>query len=141
MIRRILYQSTATTDFPSPEDHRILETAWHHNGKMGVTGYLLRSRTHYFQVLEGASDVLDDLLGLIDKDPRHEGMTIISNEDLAERQFDNWAMGYHMVTEAERDDFDGWLSDGADFADSMIRYMQKMAQRREAASPMHPALG
>ena len=71
MIRVILYQSLAKTDFAGAEDKDILETAWRHNGKMGVTGYLLRARTQYFQVLEGADDVLDDLVEMIRTDPRH----------------------------------------------------------------------
>jgi hypothetical protein len=49
-------------------------------------------------------------------------------------------MGYHLITEAERDEFDGWLKDGDDFAPSMISYMQTMAERREAVSPVHPGM-
>ena len=138
MIRTILYQSTAKTDFPSPEDHAILETAWKHNGEMGVTGYLLRTRTRYFQLLEGPEDVLDDLIGLIREDPRHAALEILLDASSDQRQFRNWAMGYHLVTEAERDEFDGWLKDGDDFAHSMISYMKMIAQRREAASSMQP---
>lgn len=140
-IRTVLYQSTAKTDFPSSADHDILETAWRHNGEMGVTGYLLRTRTQYFQVLEGGDDVLDDLLGMIRKDPRHSDMQILCDNTVNKRRFSNWAMGYHLFTERERDEFDGWLKDDDDFAHSMISFMELMAHRREAASPMHPALG
>lgn len=139
-IRTVLYQSTAKTDFPSRADHDILETAWRHNGEMGVTGYLLRTRTQYFQALEGADNVLDDLLGMIRKDPRHSDMQILCDHVVNERCFANWAMGYHLVTEAERDEFDGWLKEGVDFANSMIGYMQTMAERREAVSPVHPGM-
>ena len=140
MIRAVLYQSTAKTDFPSTADHDILETAWRHNGEMGVTRYLLRTRTQYFQLLEGGDDVLDDIVGMIRKDPRHADMQILCYNPVNERRFANWAMGYHLVTEAERDEFDGWLKDGNDFAESMISYMQLMAGRREGSSPMHPPM-
>jgi hypothetical protein len=140
MIRSILYQSKAKTNFPSAADHDILETAWRHNGDMGVTGYLLRTRTYYFQVLEGEGDVVDDLVGMIRVDPRHTDLQILCDDILHERRFGNWAMGYHLVTEAERDEFDGWLKDSDDFAESMIAYMQLMATRREAVSPMHPKM-
>lgn len=139
MIRAVLYQSTAKTDFPSPADQDILETAWHHNGEMGVTGYLLRTRSQYFQVLEGADDVLDDLLGMIRKDPRHADMQILCDNTSNHRQFADWAMGFHLVTEAERDEFDGWLKDGDDFARSMIGYMQLMAERKDKTSSTHTA--
>lgn len=134
MIRSVLYQSTAKTDFPSSADHDILETAWRHNGEMGVTGYLLRTRTQYFQLLEGGDDVLDDVVDMIRKDPRHCDMEIHCDDIVNERRFANWAMGYHLVPEAERDEFDGWLTDGDDFARSMISYMQLMAKRRNNAS-------
>ena len=137
MIRTVLYQSTAKTDFPSSADHDILETAWRHNGEMGITGYLLRTQTQYFQLLEGGDDVLDDVVGMIRKDSRHTDMQILCDDIVNERRFANWAMGYHLVTESERDEFDGWLKDGDDFANSMISYMRLMAKRREAVSPMH----
>lgn len=132
MTRAILYQSTAQTEFPSIEDHNILESAWRHNGQMGVTGYLLRSHTQYFQYLEGAGDVLEDLLDIIQKDPRHTDLRILSDTTLSERRFAKWGMGYHFLSESERDEFDGWLKEGAAFAKSMIDYMEQMAQRREA---------
>jgi hypothetical protein len=132
MTRAILYQSTAQTEFPSIEDHNILESAWRHNGQMGVTGYLLRSHTQYFQYLEGAGDVLEDLLDMIQKDPRHMDLRILSDTTLSERRFAKWGMGYHFLSESERDEFDGWLKEDAAFAKSMIDYMEQMAQRREA---------
>jgi hypothetical protein len=101
---------------------------------MGVTGYLLRTRTQYFQLLEGGDDVLDDVVGMIRKDSRHTDMQILCDSTVNERRFANWAMGYHLVTEAERDEFDGWLTDGDDFARSMISFMQLMAKRRNNAA-------
>ena len=136
MIRSILYQSTAQTEFPSNADHDILEAAWRHNTEMGVTGYLLRTRSKYFQLLEGADDVLDDLLAIIGKDNRHTEMQILSDNTSSQRCFTDWAMGYHLVTENERDEFDGWLKDGDEFSSSMIAYMQLMATERQARSPM-----
>ena len=134
MIRSLLYQSTAQTDFPSIEDHNILETAWRHNGEMGVTGYLLRSHTQYFQYLEGPGDVLTDLLDMIRKDPRHTNLHLLSDTTLSERRFAKWGMGYHFLSEGERDEFDGWLKEGSAFATSMIDYMEKMAKQRETRS-------
>jgi hypothetical protein len=136
MIRSILYQSTAQTEFPSNVDHDILEVSWRHNTEMGVTGYLLRTRSKYFQLLEGADDVLDDLLAIIGKDNRHTEIQILSDNTSSQRCFTDWAMGYHLVTENERDEFDGWLKDGDEFNSSMIAYMQLMATERQARSPM-----
>ena len=140
MLRTILYQSTPQTSFPSEADLKILESAWRHNAEMGVTGYLLRTRTRYFQVLEGSADVLDDLMELIDRDARHDALEILLDTQVTHRKFSNWAMGYHLITEDERDEFQGWQDTGDVFARSMIDYMEDLARKREAASPMHRAI-
>lgn len=124
--------------FPSPEDHDILETAWRHNGEMGVTGYLLRTRTQYFQYLEGADDVLDDLVGMIRQDPRHIELQILSDNTLSQRRFGNWGMGYHLVSGENRDELDDSGAEGDAFAARVIAYMEQLAQRQEALSPIHP---
>lgn len=129
MIRSILYQSTANTEFGGQADLDIMDTAWRHNPNMGVTGYLVRTRRQYIQLLEGPYDVLDDLLGLICRDARHTSVQILSDRTVSKRIFSDWNMGYHLITETERDEFNGWLKTGNDFAKSMISYMQMIAQR------------
>ena len=80
--------------------------------------------------------MLDELLTIIGKDNRHTEMQILSDNTSSQRCFANWVMGYHLVTENERDEFDGWLKDGDEFSSSMIAYMQLMATERQARSPM-----
>ena len=138
MTRSILYQSRARTGFPSPVDHDILEEAWRFNGAHGISGYLLRTKTQYFQVLEGDADVLDPLLERITKDDRHDLVEVLQDIVIDHRRFGKWAMGYHLLTEEERDGFGGWSQDSDAFSDGMITYMQKMAREREARSVMTP---
>ena len=138
MLRAILYQSHAGTEFPSNEDYAILEKAWSNNRCLGVTGYLLRSRLKYFQFLEGEAEALEDLLGRIRTDQRHDGLEVLLDETVSERRFTGWAMGFHLITEDERDAFAGWRQDGVPFARSMIAYMEEKALQREARSTMAP---
>ena len=138
MIRSILYQSRATTDFPSLVDQDILETAYHRNRADQITGYLVRTPRHYFQYLEGPSAALDALVADIQSDQRHDRFELLQDEAVSSRRFRNWAMGYHLMSEQDRDEFEGWQSEGNAFAAGMIAYMEQMAQRREARSPMHP---
>lgn len=138
MIRSILYQSRATTDFPSLVDQDILETAYHRNRADQITGYLVRTPSHYFQYLEGPSAALDALVADIQSDKRHDRFELLQDRTVPSRRFRNWAMGYHLVSEQDRDEFDGWSADGDNFASGMIAYMEQMAQRREARSPLHP---
>ena len=127
MIRSILYESTATTDFPSPEDKDIIDTALAHNDEMDVSGYLVRTRLKYYQVLEGEHDVLEDLLGMIQRDRRHTNVKILSDKTTDKRLFAKWGMGYHLVTEQERDVFVGWAKQDEEFVECMIDYMRKTA--------------
>lgn len=138
MIRSILYQSRATTDFPSLVDQDILETAYHRNRADQITGYLVRTPSYYFQYLEGPSAAVDALVADIQSDKRHDRFELLQDRTVPSRRFRNWAMGYHLVSEKDRDEFDGWSADGDNFASDMIAYMEQMAQRREARSPMHP---
>ena len=78
--------------------------------------------------------MLADLLDMIRKDPRHTNLHILSDTTLSERRFAKWGMGYHFLSEGERDEFDGWLKEGSAFATSMIDYMEKMAKQRETRS-------
>ena len=137
MIRSILYQSRPTTDFPSLVDQDILETAYHRNRANQITGYLVRTPSHYFQYLEGPCAALDALTADIQYDQRHDRFEPLQQEAVSSRGFRNWAMGYHLVSEQDRDELVGWQSEGNAFAAGMIAYMEKTALRREARSPMY----
>jgi len=138
MIRTILYQSHATTGFPSAVDYDILETSYHRNRADQITGYLVRTPGKYYQYLEGPSEQLEALVQDIRSDPRHDDFKLLQDGIVPKRRFGNWAMGYHLVSQDEMDDFYGYLHEGEAFAEIMIAYMEHMAQRREARSPMHP---
>jgi hypothetical protein len=138
LIRFILYQSRAATDFPNIVDQDILETARQRNRADQITGYLVRTPSTYYQYLEGPSAKLEALVQDIKSDPRHDRFELLHDGVVPQRRFRNWAMGYHLVSEQELDEFYALLHEGEAFAEIMIAYMEQMAQQRQARSPMHP---
>lgn len=137
MLAFVLYQSHATTGFPCAVDHDILETAYHRNQVDQITGYLVRTPSKYYQYLEGPRAKLDALVQDIQSDRRHDQLEMLQEGVVPKRRFRNWAMGYHLVSENDLDEFYGVLPEGVAFAEIMIAYMEQMAQRWETQGPMH----
>lgn len=97
MVFQLLYGSVSTYPFGHPTDLEILRSAWTENRLLGVTGYLLRAPSHFFQVLEGDAGVVRDLYRRIAGDPRHANVHILSTREIEARQFPDWAMGYAEI--------------------------------------------
>jgi hypothetical protein len=51
------------------------------------------------QVVEGAEESVKKLYAAIQKDPRHKGMTILSEEKITDRQFSKWEMAFQNLDE------------------------------------------
>ncbi len=96
-----VYASAASRDFKTQELAELLEMARENNAKHGLTGMLLYAESSFFQVLEGPADVVDALYARIERDPRHDQMTLIIKEPIPKRYFDAWTMGFYKVSRAE----------------------------------------
>lgn len=79
----------------------VLIRSRRNNERLGVTGVLLHSGGSFFQVLEGESDVVDQLFGRIANDPRHHETATIIREPIARRSFGEWTMGYTLLSQRE----------------------------------------
>jgi len=93
----LIYCSAATEPFDEADLHALLEKARRTNAELNVTGMLLHADGSFFQVLEGDRGVVDRLFERIGRDPRHDRVTIIINEPIERRSFDDWTMGYTNV--------------------------------------------
>jgi Sensors of blue-light using FAD len=96
-----VYASAAARDFKTQELAELLKVARENNAKLGLTGMLLYAEGSFFQVLEGQADVVDALYAKIERDPRHDQMTLIIKEPIPKRHFDEWTMGFYKVSRAE----------------------------------------
>jgi hypothetical protein len=89
----------------SPEELvRLLHQSRKNNGPREITGMLLYSDGNFLQVLEGPDAAVEQLLETITRDPRHKGMMELLRGDLTERQFPDWTMGFHRVSDLAPED-------------------------------------
>jgi hypothetical protein len=91
---RLVYYSEATRDMSLLDIQSILEVARENNKKQGLCGMLCYESLWFLQTLEGDRDELNQLFLHISKDERHENVVIVSYEEIDERTFTSWNMGY-----------------------------------------------
>lgn len=79
----------------------ILSASVRRNTASGVTGMLLYANGRFLQALEGDEAAVDETYARICRDIRHEDPLLLSKETIAQRQFSNWSMGFHHISEAD----------------------------------------
>ena len=96
-----IYASAASRDFETAELAELLQAARENNAKLGLTGMLLYAEGSFFQVLEGQPDVVEALYAKIERDRRHDQVTLVIKEPIPKRYFDAWTMGFYEVSREE----------------------------------------
>ncbi|WP_426415374.1 BLUF domain-containing protein [Aestuariirhabdus sp. LZHN29] len=81
---------------------RILGQSRRNNPRLEIGGVLYYGDGHFFQVLEGPREAVQDLYRQIIEDPRHTSSTILSSEHIEQRLFDDWSMKYIPAERAIR---------------------------------------
>jgi hypothetical protein len=99
-LHNLIYCSLARPSMDPAEIQKIIATAKHHNPRYGITGLLVYGSGIFFQWLEGPKDNVTSLMKIIDEDPRHLNVVILSEEDeIRDRLFPDWDM--ELVEAAE----------------------------------------
>ncbi len=75
-----------------------------------ITGHLLYANRRFLQVLEGESKQVHQTFAHIKADPRHEQVTLLLEQSIAERAFQHWNMGFHHISQEELDQFPAYKS-------------------------------
>jgi hypothetical protein len=70
----------------------LFSEARSNNKKQGITGALLLSEDWFVQVLEGEEDAVRGLFSDIERDPRHDSVTVLETGRVPARVFARWAM-------------------------------------------------
>ena len=90
---RLVYRSRSLV---APEDKvtvkNIFEVSRRNNKLDHITGCLAQPDGHFVQVVEGRGAAIDNLMGRISADPRHEDIVILGRWFTPGRLFDGWAM-------------------------------------------------
>ena len=90
----MIYVSSATKEM-SPEDLQfILEQSNRNNQNRNVTGMLLYKNKTFMQVLEGEKENVENLYALITTDSRHRDLKLLVDEEIEQRNFSEWSMGF-----------------------------------------------
>ena len=92
-----IYASRASVALGDTDIQGLLERARSNNSARGITGMLLFIEGSFFQVLEGEAAVVDEIYEVIARDPRHDRVTQIIREPIAQCSFGEWSMGFASV--------------------------------------------
>ena len=97
-LSQYAYHSTLADGHDATCVGAIIKTARAFNASHGITGVLLFDGERFCQYIEGAPATLDALVERIRQDPRHQGVTTLMHEPLAQgRRYPNWSMAFSDV--------------------------------------------
>ena len=94
MLVRLLYASRAAEPLTEAVVESILQESRRNNPPLGITGILCYGGDLFIQVLEGGRDPVCELYHAIVRDPRHAQVRLLLFEEIGERRFGGWTMGY-----------------------------------------------
>lgn len=102
-----IYTSAATIRFDSDLILELLDRARSNNAKLDVTGMLLHDKGSFFQILEGDPKTISSLLAAIQNDTRHDRVVKIIYEEIEQRNFTDWTMGFSCISRQELNGIEG----------------------------------
>ena len=77
----------------------ILDSSSRRNAESGITGMLLYAGGKFLQVLEGEAKAVNETYKRIAVDPRHTNLNCLVEEEIDQRHFERWTMGFHALTD------------------------------------------
>ncbi|WP_281560553.1 BLUF domain-containing protein [Thalassomonas sp. RHCl1] len=104
----LIYISSATS-WPTERDlTELLEQARARNIRQNITGLLLYGNATYMQVLEGEEKDVHEIYSAIKKDPRNNSVVTLLEEEITERDFPDWSMGFKNLTTCAPEELAGF---------------------------------
>ena len=138
------YFSSASLDASPADIEQILMTSRDNNRRNRITGLLLHDKGNYLQIIEGLRAPVLTLFEVIKKDHRHTGVIEILQQPITERQFPEWALGFHDLSKL-RSDFDGYvefLIENFDLGSlkpaGAVQLFSLFGNHKDAAAGSHP---
>lgn len=107
---QLIYVSSAENSFSEQELNDLLKAAREANQKNNITGLLLHKDGNFMQVIEGEKSAIKQLFTNIFRDERHARVTLVLKEDIEQREFADWSMGFKNVSTDEVEGFSDFLS-------------------------------
>ncbi|KTR96114.1 hypothetical protein NS220_03295 [Microbacterium testaceum] len=138
-LRSVTYSSTAASDFGERELDELLASSRAANLSRDLSGMLLFRGNRFLQVLEGPESLVRELIDRIRRDPRHRDMRVLVDEEIEQRRFADWTMGYESLKmpqnaapEGFRDSFDDLDSDDGTITARALRELTLWFRTRSA---------
>lgn len=94
MLIRLVYVSTAVDSVDLNEFKKILGTAQQNNQRRDLTGMLAFNSKVFLQGLEGSREAVNDLYAKLMRDARHFNIMMLKYDNVSERHWSNWSMGF-----------------------------------------------
>ncbi|MGB0721192.1 MAG: BLUF domain-containing protein [Gammaproteobacteria bacterium] len=129
-MRRVIYTSRATATFDERALIDLLHDSRGFNSVDGITGILLHRDGIFFQVLEGETDVIEDVLDRIRHDPRHEQVEVVADDTVTERIFESWSMGFADVSDPALSQLPG-VNDAFDDPEALLADTDRLPGLRD----------
>jgi hypothetical protein len=94
---RLIYCSKASKLLSNDDLEAMLEKARENNVKKDITGLLVVKGYSFFQWLEGEESSVIELFNKIKDDERHHSVFVMNQENVDNRVFGDWSMGYKNI--------------------------------------------
>jgi hypothetical protein len=107
-VLSLTYVSSATTLLEESQLVELLTTVRPRNDALGITGMLLYRDGNIIQTLEGPAAEVERTFAHISRDPRHHGVLELLREEVAERRFPQWSMGFRNVGDVDVRSLEGY---------------------------------
>ena len=97
----LVYVSLAYHDMNADELKTILESSHRHNKPDNITGMLLYRDGYFIQALEGEAVKVEATYERIKLDTRHKNVVTVYKEEIEERTFNEWTMGFKNLDDVD----------------------------------------
>jgi hypothetical protein len=104
----LIYISSATRVMSEEDLLELLVQSRACNKTKNVTGMLLYRNDAFLQVLEGEAKHVDEIYRSILSDERNTGHYLIEREEISERQFPDWSMGFEDLSNYRAEELDSF---------------------------------
>lgn len=104
----MVYLSAASHLMSADELLEILHIARRNNSERNVTGMLLYRNGYFMQALEGEKEDVYAIFEKIATDDRHHHVLTIYNEEIEQREFSEWTMGFNNLDGVALNPDDGY---------------------------------
>ena len=93
-METLTYVSTAVELFSKEDLEHLLRESRARNSQHGITGLLLYNDGTFMQTIEGSTADVRQLYENICADTTHYGIIKLVHQDISERVFPDWSMGF-----------------------------------------------